>query len=131
MRRPERGGDLQALHRRGGGGRVRGRGRGHGRGRGAVVEPVRIDLDVDEREVGRGERVEEVIDEREVERVTVQLEDLERARGARREERDQRRPRGGSEAEHGQAKLAQVRRAEVDEEGREEGVAQLGVAREI
>ena len=131
MRRPKRRWQssraLKALHRRSG---TRTRGR-RGRGLGAVVEAVREDLDMDEREIGMLERVKEIVDERQIERVAIQPEDLERARRARGEVRAQRLPRGGCEPQHGEAKLAQVRRAEVDEEGGEEGVPQLGVACEV
>ena len=84
---------------------------------------------MDEGEIGALERVEEVVDERQVERVAVQLEDLERARrGWSGEVRAQGLPRGGREPQDGEAELSQVRRAEVDEERREEGIAELGVA---
>lgn len=62
---------------------------------------------MDEGEIGAPERVEEVVDERQVERVAVQLEDLERARrGWSGEVRAQGLPRGGREPQDGEAELS-------------------------
>jgi hypothetical protein len=52
-------------------------------------------------------------------------------RRRRGEVRNQRLSRSGCQAQNGEPELAQVRRTEVDEEGDEEGVPQLGVACEI
>lgn len=127
MRRPELGWSaLEALHGRGGAPPIR------GRGRGTVVESVRVDLDVDEGKVVGPKHAEEAVDERAVERVAVELEDLKRARGgARGEVHEQRLRSGGREAQYGEAELAQVRGAEVEKERGEEGVPQLSVPREV
>ena len=66
--------------------------------------------------VGAGEGGEEAVDERSIERVTVEAEDLERTRWGRGEEREQGRLRGGGETQDGECELAEMRRAEVGEE---------------
>jgi hypothetical protein len=60
------------------------------RGRWAVVEPVRIDFNMNEREVACLERGKEVVDKCEVKRIAIKLEDLERAGRNPRDVRSQR-----------------------------------------
>ena len=87
---------------------------------------------MDEGEIVGLKRAKQDVDEREIERVAVQPEDLKGARRARGGEvRAQRLPRGRREPQDGEAQLAQVGCAEVDEEGCEEDVPELGVPCEV
>jgi hypothetical protein len=88
---------------------------------------------MDERKVAAdGKGGEEAIDERAVEGVAVEPEDLERAAGrGRGEEREQGLLRGGGQAQNGERELAEVWCTEVGEEDGEEGVPQLCVTGEI